>query len=177
MEVYNMEIWKDVKGYEGYQEVSNIGNVRSVDRMVKHSKGGLRIYKGKMLVPYLSVDGYRLVHLSKLNVSEMKRVNRLVAEAFIPNPMNLATVNHKDENKLNDSVENLEWMSVADNIRYSCCKSINQLSINGDFIQTWKSASEVNKELNFNTSNILRCCKGLRKSAHGYKWCYVDGGE
>ena len=63
MEVYNMEIWKDVKGYEGYYEVSNIGNVRSVDRMVKHSKGGLRIYKDKMLVPNKSVDGYRLVQL------------------------------------------------------------------------------------------------------------------
>lgn len=169
-----MEIWKAVKGYEGYYEVSNIGNVRSVDRLVKHSKGGLRIYKGKTLVPCLSVDGYRLLHLSKLNVSEMKRVNRLVAEAFIPNPMNLATVNHKDENKLNDTVENLEWMSVSDNIKYSVCKPINQMNINGEFIRTWKSASEVNKELNFNTSNILRCCKGLRKSAHGYKWCYAE---
>lgn len=172
-----MEIWKAVKGYEGYYEVSNIGNVRSVDRLVKHSKGGLRIYKGKTLVPCLSVDGYRLVHLSKLNVSEMKRVNRLVAEAFIPNPNNLPTVNHKDENKLNNSVENLEWMSIENNIKYSSCKSIKQLSIDGEFIRSWESASEVGKELNFNTSNILRCCKGLRKSAHGYKWRYVEGGE
>ena len=170
-----MEIWKPVVGFEGYYEVSNYGNVRSVDRMVKHSKGGFRLYKGKVLSTNLSVDGYRLVHLSKLNVSKMKRVNRLVAEAFIPNPMNLETVNHKDENKLNDNVENLEWMSVSDNIKYSSCKAINQFSIDGDFIKLWESASEVNRELNFNIGNILRCCKGLRKSAHGYKWCYAEG--
>ena len=172
-----MEIWKAVKGYEGLYEVSNIGTVRSVDRMVKHSKGGFRLYKGSILTPTLNADGYETVHLSKFNVSGTKRVNRLVAEAFIPNPNNLPTVNHKDENKLNNSVENLEWMSVSDNVKYSVCKPINQMNINGEFIRTWKSASEVNKELNFNTSNILRCCKGLRKSAHGYKWCYVDGGE
>ena len=172
-----MELWKPIKGYEGYYEVSNLGNIRSVDRMVKHSKGGMRVYKGSILTPTLNVDGYETVHLSKFNVSRMKRVHRLVAEAFIPNPNNLPTVNHKDENKMNNSAENLEWMSIADNIKYSCCKSINQLSIDGEFIRNWDSASEVSKELNFNASNILRCCKGLRKSAHGYKWCYVEGGE
>ena len=169
-----MEIWKPVKDYEGLYEVSNNGNVRSVDRMVKHSKGGLRLYKGRLMKPYLNSDGYRMVKISKNGVGKIKRVNRIVAETFIPNPYNLATVNHKDENKLNDSVENLEWMSLSDNIRYSCCKSINQLTINDEFIRTWESASDVNKELNFNTSNILRCCKGKRKSAHGYKWCYVE---
>ena len=169
-----MEIWKPVKDYEGLYEVSNTGNVRSVDRMVKHSKGGLRLYKGRLMKPYINSDGYRIVNISKNGVGKMKRVNRIVAETFIPNPYNLATVNHKDENKLNDSVENLEWMSISDNIRYSCCKSINQLTINDEFIRTWESASDVNKELNFNTSNILRCCKGKRKSAHGYKWCYVE---
>ena len=61
MEVYNMEIWRAVKGYEGYYEVSNIGNIRSVDRLVKHSKGGLRCYKGKMLNPTLNIDGHKIV--------------------------------------------------------------------------------------------------------------------
>ena len=174
MEVYNMEIWKDVKGYEGYYEVSNIGNVRSVDRMVKHSKGGLRIYKGKTLVPCLSVDGYRLVHLSKLNVSEMKRVNRLVAEAFIPNPDSLPQVNHLDENKLNNRVDNLEWTTHKENTRYSVARPVIATLPNGNE-EYYPSINNAGFQFSGNPNGgFIHAAVKYGKKAYGRKWRYAE---
>lgn len=103
-----MEIFKDIKGYEGFYEISNFGNVRSTS------------YKGtRILKPSVTKNGYLNVVLCINQHKEHKLVHRLVADAFIPNPLNYKTVNHKDENKLNNCVENLEWLSTEDNNRYS----------------------------------------------------------
>ena len=93
-----MEVFKDVKGYEGYYEISNLGRVRSTS------------YKGvKILKPFITKKGYLNVIFCVKRKTEHKLIHRLVAEAFIPNVNNYSTVNHKDENKLNNCVENLEW--------------------------------------------------------------------
>ena len=88
------EIWKDIEGFEGRYQVSTWGNVRSMKKKIK---------------PYENDKGYLKVGLCKDGKSHKKRVNRLVAQAFIPNPYNLPQVNHKDGNKKNNSVTNLEW--------------------------------------------------------------------
>lgn len=105
------EIWKPIKGYEGYYEVSNLGRVRSLGNGLTHNKS----------MTYLSGGnhrGYRLVILWKNGHGTNKRVHRLVAEAFIPNPDNLPQINHKNEDKADNRVENLEWCSAKYNTNY-----------------------------------------------------------
>lgn len=105
--------WAPVKGFEGYYEVSNKGNVR-------------RVSTGRILKQFKNNHGYLRVSLSRGGVYKSYSVHRLVAEAFIPNPKNLETINHKDEVKTNNDVNNLEWMSVKDNINYGTGRQRHQ---------------------------------------------------
>ncbi len=111
------EIWKPVVGYEGLYEVSNLGRVRSVDRLVNHPSGSKSLRKSKLLSPNMT-RGYLCVHLSKNCKVTSQRVHRLVAEAFIPNPYNLPMINHKNEVKSDNSIDNLEWCDCNYNINY-----------------------------------------------------------
>lgn len=121
------EIWKDVKDYEGLYQVSNLGNIRSVDRIINHQydintgiKNKTRTIYGKLLKLYIGKTGYFQVTLSsQKRKPKVVYIHRLVAQAFIPNPKNLPEVNHKDENKLNNKVENLEWCTRDYNAKYS----------------------------------------------------------
>lgn len=101
-----MEIWKDIKGYEGVYKISNLGKINSLPR--KHSKG-------KILNPAKNNRGYLRVALCFEGKARYDSIHRLVAETFIPNPKNLTEVNHKDGNKLNNTVENLEWTTRTQN--------------------------------------------------------------
>ena len=113
------EIWKPVIGYEGLYEVSNLGRVRSVDRLVKYSNGQIHLHKGRILSPGLvHKSGYLQVGLCNNGKTKHKMVYRLVAEGFLPNIDNLPQVNHKDENPFNNCVENLEWCTIEYNINY-----------------------------------------------------------
>lgn len=111
----NNEIWKDVVGWEGLYIVSNLGNIRSLDRMVANGRMG-RLHKGKQRKPLLN-NGYLSINLIDKKTGKMTRnsVHRFVAEAFIPNPDNKITVNHIDGNKLNNVVSNLEWATYKEN--------------------------------------------------------------
>lgn len=103
------ELWKDIKGYEGCYQVSNLGRIKSLDRMTNNQYGEY-FMKGRILKNSIIKDkGYCRVSLNNGNGKISKRVHRLVAEAFIPNPENKLEVNHKDGNKLNNCVSNLEW--------------------------------------------------------------------
>lgn len=113
-----MEIWKDVKGFEGYYEVSDLGRVRRLDRY-DYGCGYARFYKGRILKNLVyKKTGYFHVQLCKCGTIINKSVHRLVAEAFIPNPDNLPQVNHKDEDKSNNCVDNLEWCDAVYNMNY-----------------------------------------------------------
>lgn len=101
------EIWKSIKGYEGLYEVSNLGRIKS-----------LWYGREKILKPYKNKDGYLQVILSKNGKVKNFRVHRLVAEAFIPNPMGLPEINHLDENKANNVINNIEWCDRNYNINY-----------------------------------------------------------
>lgn len=111
-----MEIWKTVKNYEGYLEVSNYGKVRTVDRKVPHGYSGVANIKGRMCSLRLKLNGYLQV---SLRLGDRNRkwflVHRMVAEAFLPNPNNLPQVNHKDGNKKNNADNNLEWCTSSEN--------------------------------------------------------------
>ena len=113
-----MEIWKDIEGYEGLYQVSNLGRVKSLDRVVEGKSSSTRLHRGKILSPGIGSTGYYMVVLYKDGGGCSYTVHRLVSNTFIPNPHNHPYINHKDENKLNNNVDNLEWCTHQYNMNY-----------------------------------------------------------
>lgn len=109
-------MWKSISGYEGYYEISDKGEIRSIDRICTDTKGRKRHRPGILLKPDIAANGYYRVTLAKEGKKVQKYLHRLIAEHFIPNPNNLPQVNHKDGNKLNCNIENLEWVTEKDNV-------------------------------------------------------------
>lgn len=164
-----MEIWKDIKGFEGLYQISNYGRVKSLNYRLTG--------KEQLMTQGTTHKGYK-----KVKFLDHKKyfVHRLVAEAFIPNPDNLPQVNHKDEDKTNNHVVNLEWCTNKYNINYgngiikSCkkrCKKVYQYTLNGEFVKEWKSTQECGRN-GFKQGAIVRCCKGEIKTHKGYRWSY-----
>ena len=164
------EIWKPIKNYEGFYEISDKGNVRSVERVVKSGRGH-RTVPSTLLKPALGEWGYETVSLSKNNKHLTQRVNRLVAQAFIPNPNNYPQVNHIDGNKLNNCVENLEWCNASQNMLHC---HINGLSGWGTPIrivetgEVFNSVTNCARAINGQVSLIRACLDGKRKTHNGY---------
>jgi len=113
-----MEIWKDIDNYNGYYQVSNLGRVRSLDRYIKN-RNGYRLKKGQLLKPAILKNGYSNHRLWKDNKLKNLTEHRLVAIAFIPNPNNYKEVNHLNGDKLDNRIENLEWVTRSENIIHS----------------------------------------------------------
>ena len=179
-----MEIWKDVVGYEGYYQVSNEGNVRSVDRQVE-CKNSLRVYKGRQLVACSDDKGYIRVLLSVAGKHKSCQVHRLVATAFLPNLDDLPEVNHKDENPNNNHVDNLEWCSKPYNLSYgtgrtrsvkSHRKPVLQLDLEGTLIAEYEGVNVAAKAIGKpkDAIAITKCCSGKNQTAHGYIWRYKE---
>ena len=172
------EIWKDIAGYKGMYQVSNKGNVRSLSWNKTGIIRNMYLKKHK--------NGYLQVELAKDGVKKMYLVHRLVAESFIPNPSSLPIINHKDENKKNNNVENLEWCTFSYNSRYSIrnnprrrtkgVMNIPVIQINVATKQETKHDSiyELCKERKWRTSSIKDCCEGKRKTAYGFSWQYAN---
>ena len=235
-----VEEWRPVVGYEGLYEVSDWGNVRSLDRSFVNSIGCRRFYKGQMLKKVLNCYGYHIVSLRDSNHNGHEgKVHRLVAEAFIPNPENKPYIGHLKtmENGLEDKTANeawnIAWMTQIENSNYGTIGErlseskkgdtnpmkrpevaakvaekqrengkrrfmedpeaffermnrnrkaadekhkikVNQYNKTGEFIKTWPSAADAEKELHIQHSNIAACCKGKVKSAGGFKWEYYE---
>lgn len=111
------EIWKDVIGYEGFYQVSNKGRVRSVTRIIKRTSGDMK-FKSRIMAGCVR-NGYKIMPLSKNKTIKAWRVHRLVAIAFIPNPENKAEVNHKNGIRLDNKLDNLEWMTHQENVQHA----------------------------------------------------------
>lgn len=113
-----LEKWRTIPNYEGYYEISTFGRIKSIDRDVPHPKYGFQHRKSRMLKPSLNKKGYLIVVLAKDGMRRAYTVHRLVAKTFLPNTNNTEVINHKDENKTNNRVDNLEWCSQKYNINY-----------------------------------------------------------
>lgn len=125
-----MEIWKDIEGYENIYQISNLGRVKSLERLVKHSKGGFQLNKEIILKNSVDKNKYCKVVLCKNKFTKTLLCHRLVAKHFLVNTDNLPLVNHKDKNPLNNSFKNLEWVSSRENICHSKLKG----KFSSDFI-------------------------------------------
>lgn len=121
------EVWKDILGYEGYYQISSLGRFRSLDRKVTYKNGTSVFYKGKITFTKPNKKGYYRGCLNKDGTGISVFIHRLVAEAFIPNPKNLPTVNHKNGVKTDNRVENLEWMTIEENNQHALRTGLNRL--------------------------------------------------
>lgn len=166
------EIWCPIKGYESMYEVSDQGRVRS-----------LKFVNERILKPGRDKDGYLQVGLYKNGEGKKCKIHRLVAQAFIPNPQNLTEVNHRDENKTNNSVQNLEWCDRKYNNNYGTrnqmvsmklSKTVLQYTKSGAFVREWKSTRDVERNLGYLHTYISFCCTGKRKSAYNFIWKFKD---
>lgn len=175
-----MEVWKDIKGYEGLYQVSDCGRIRSLNHPIKNLlTGGNSVRKGRIRTQQI-ISGYLYVALYKDGKCKMHRVNRLVAEAFIPNKEGKATVNHKDENKFNNCADNLEWLTRAENNNYGTHnkrigKALSKPVYCAELDTVFESTSDAARKLGIVQSNISYCCLGKRKTAGGYHWQYYKG--
>lgn len=177
------EVWRDIKGYEGLYQASNLGNVRNAKtkRILKQAKDKCN---------------YCIVSLSKQSKHKTITVHTLVAKTFIikPNQNQKLQVNHKDGNKSNNNANNLEWITPSQNLKHAYkngLKRINdwqkkfianqgrklskktiQYDLNGIFIKEWNCVRDIERELKISNESISHCCTGKTKTAGGYKWKY-----
>lgn len=177
------EIWKNIDGYGGDYQISNLGRVRS------NKSKTCKILAGS----FSKQSGYYQIVLYKNSKPRLHTIHRLVAEAFISNPLNKETVNHKNGIKTDNSIDNLEWATYSENLKHAfrtglaipypkgkfgkennVAKSILQYTKNGEFIKEWNCMSTAAKELNINISSLSHCAKGKYKLAGGYVWKYLD---
>lgn len=158
------EVWKDLVGYDFPYRVSNTGKLFSV-------------YKNKLFKPQINRRGYNCVVLYKNGKPVTRFIHRLVAECFIE-CNNSLQVNHKDGNKQNNCVDNLEFVDDDTNRFHAYVnglhniRPVNQLDMCGNLIKSWESATEASRTLNINKAHICSCCKGYRKHTGGFKWEY-----
>lgn len=176
------EIWKDIPNYQGLYQVSNYGNIRSLDRYSSD-----HFCKGRVLKPYGNGKGYLLVKLCKNGHIKAFQVHRIVANAFLPNRNKKLQVNHLNENKKDNEVTNLEWCTAKQNSNYGTrskrisianrngklSKKVKQLGKAGNLIKIWPSLSEAERH-GFNHGHLSKCARGKVKLAYGYKWEYVE---
>ena len=189
-----MEIWKSIEGYKDKYLISNYGNIKSLIDNNKKTRE-------KILKQRIGNTGYMYINLWKNSKVKSKKIHRLVAEAFIPNPHNLPCVNHIDGNKLNNNIENLEWCTQSYNIKHAIennltnkellfksgkknimygkhganninSKKVLQYDLKNNFIKEWENIKEAQKTLNI--SHISDVCLGKRKTAGGYIWKHKE---
>ena len=172
--------WRDIKGYEGLYQVSDEGEVKSL------GNGNSSNSKERILKSANNGWGYLQVLLYKNGKRKRFLIHKLVAMMFLPNPSNLPEINHKDENKQNNKVDNLEFCDRKYNTNYGTrnqkiaeknsngksSKPVTQYSLNGHFIRQYPSTMEVQRTFGYNHNYISSACIGKYNQAYGYRWSY-----
>lgn len=180
------EIWKDIPSYEGYYQVSNKGNFRSLPRRVKYKNSGMRNYPSKSLLTETTKDNYQRIVLMKDGVKTRYQAHRLVALAFIPNLDNKPFINHIDGNKSNNAVTNLEWCTASENMIHadntglrdmskhhpSNSKKIKCLETGEVFVSYYQAVKWLGKTAN-SIASLVRGTRNYGK-AFGYHWEFID---
>ncbi|WP_406539117.1 NUMOD4 domain-containing protein [Fibrobacter sp.] len=179
------EVWKDITGYEGKYQVSTYGRVRSLDHYGSNGQT-IVLYKGKVLKPCMGSEGYHHVYFYDGTKVHSNLIHRLVANAFIPNFNKKREVNHIDEDKLNNNVSNLEWLSPNENANFGTrntraietkkknglLKKVYMLDTDGNFLANFESIENAAKYVGGYRTNIWACCNNKAKTAYGYRWRY-----
>lgn len=176
------EEWIPIPGYEGLYEISTNGNVKMLGRRKRLWHGAYTSVSPKIVSQYL-VCGYKKVKLRNYDgETKMVSVHRLVAMAFLPNPNNYPQVNHKDEIKTNNCVDNLEWCTAKYNTNYGTGKErctmarykpVMCVSPNGFEFSAWMSMKHACDDIGANYATISQCCHGKQKTGHGYVWSFI----
>ena len=185
-----MENWKDIKGYEGFYQISDCGRIKSLARDIYYQNGTVHHLKEKVLVQRIDKYGYMRVNLYLNGKIKTILTHRLVATAFLPNPENKSQINHKNEIKTDNAVSNLEWCDAFYNANYGTrtqrqkqtfkdnLKSGKNKSIKKVFCEelnkTFDCAKSAEEELGICGSAICRACKGKLKTAGGFHWKYAN---
>lgn len=192
-----MELWKPIKGYEGFYEVSNTGKVRSLDREIKVFHGSY-VMKGRELKPSFGSSGYLQVGLSKFGKTKIFMIHRIVAKTFVDNDNTKCkiAVNHIDGDKTNNNSDNLEWVSYSDNQKHAYANGLNswnpskgmpskpvvQIYLDKNKAKAfYESLGEAERAVGKKGGriSIMRCCKGDKrnKTAYGFKWMFKEDYE
>lgn len=171
------EIWKDVKGYEGLYQVSNLGNIKSLARYKKNHSKLQKVEERKLNMYTNKYNGYVYIVLTKNAIEKNIRVHKLVAQAFIPNSENKPQINHIDGNKENNRVDNLEWCTCKENVIHAYKNGlaknkqkvkIRQYDKQHNFIAEFDGLLKASKELGISIGNISMCINNKRKTTNGY---------
>ena len=178
------EFWKPIPFYDGLYVVSNTGKVKSLNWNHTGKPKELKSYDN---------GGYRRVCISKNGTVKRFLVHRLVAELFLDNPNNYPVVNHKDGNKTNNNVSNLEWISIKDNVNHAIetglrprnincvrkrgresklCKPVYQYDKNNNLIRKWNSSFDIEEEFGYDRKTIISCCNGYKPTYRGFIWSH-----
>ena len=163
----NTEEWRPIVGYEGYYEVSCTGEVISLDREIMRSNGRKQKINGKMMEGYINQDGYLRMTLSAGGNVKQVFAHRLVAETFIPNPEDHSEINHIDEDKLNNSVENLEWCDHAHNMDHSMSKTWKMRDPEGQVVMI-RNLTKFSKDNGLDYSSMCKVGRGVLHSYLGW---------
>jgi len=196
-----MEKWKDVKNYEDYHQISNLGRIRSKKRIIYNENGTINRKMNEKFLKTRSDVHTKFYHTVTLNIKNKKKtfyLHRLVGEAFVDNPNNLPQINHKDGNKSNNRYDNLEWATQEDNMAHAVdtgllkarknfknvyqesdskgrflSKQISQYDKDMNFIRTFNGPKEASEITGFSRQSIADCARGRYKTCGGYIWKYV----
>ena len=190
---FEKEIWKDIKGFEGLYQASNLGRVKSLERFRKGKNGSLASVKEKILKSYMLNSGYYIIGLTKQSILKFYYVHRLVWESFNGSIPEGYEINHLNEKKFDNRLENLNLMTHRENINYGSrtersakkrsiilknrkdlSKPVLQFTLEDILIKEYPSTKQVERELGFGQGNIVNCCKGRCKQAYGYIWRYKE---
>ena len=187
-----VEKWLDIENYKGYYQVSSDGRVKSLKRTRIGISNIPVAVNERVLIP--KEDNYKRVVLSKNKNKKTFSIHRLVAKAFIFNPKNKPQVNHKDGDKLNNNISNLEWVTASENHihahkiglkkpnitgllkfnnGHSTGKKVKQLDINGNIIAVFESGHNASKITKIAQSSIWKSCEESHRTAGGYKWRFI----